>query len=186
MLELILMWMPMQGINFRDFMSVVCTSYSGVAIQLVQSWTNARERIVLRLHLRQCQSGSNVVMVICDCIKSQLPYFIVGQRKECTYVYFHILYRFQLCFKTLYKHFKNKIKILYCAWVPEAFLACTGNFRCWPKADTSSVVGRSRQKNLALLGYTFTCWTQKVWKQGWKGQEKYLANNISQSTASIS
>ena len=129
--------------------SVICTSYSGVAVQLVQSWTNARERIVLRLHLRQCQSGSNVVMVICNCIKSQLSYFIVGQRKEWTYVYFHILYRFQLCFKTLYKNFKYKIKILYCGWVPEVFLACSGNFRCWPKADTSSAVGRSREKNLA-------------------------------------
>ena len=105
-------------------------------------------------HLRQCQSGSNVVMVICNCIKPQLSYFIVGQRKEWTYVYFHILYRFQLCFKTLYKHFKYKIKILYCGWVPEVFLACSGNFRCWPKADTSSAVGRSherrsREKNLA-------------------------------------
>ena len=58
--------------------SVVCTSYSGVAVQLVQSWTNARARVVLRLHLRQCQSGSNAVMVICNCIKSQLSYFIVG------------------------------------------------------------------------------------------------------------
>ena len=24
-------------------------------------------------------------------------------------------------------------------WAPEVFLACGGNFRCWPKADTSSV-----------------------------------------------
>ena len=23
-------------------------------------------------------------------------------------------------------------------WVPEVFLACSGNFWCWPKADTSS------------------------------------------------
>ena len=29
-------------------------------------------------------------------------------------------------------------------WVPEVFLACGGNFRCWPKADTSSAVGRSK------------------------------------------
>ena len=28
-------------------------------------------------------------------------------------------------------------------WVPEVFLACGVNFRCWPKADTSSAVGRS-------------------------------------------
>ena len=25
-------------------------------------------------------------------------------------------------------------------WVPEIFLACSGNFRCWPKAHTSSAV----------------------------------------------
>ena len=28
-------------------------------------------------------------------------------------------------------------------WAPEVFLAYGGNFRCWPKADTSSAVGRS-------------------------------------------
>ena len=26
-------------------------------------------------------------------------------------------------------------------WVPEVFLSCSGNFRCWPKADTSSAAG---------------------------------------------
>ena len=51
-------------------------------------------------------------MVIWKCIKSHLSYFIVGQGKECTYVYFHILYWFQLYFKTLCKHFKHNIKIL--------------------------------------------------------------------------
>ena len=30
-------------------------------------------------------------------------------------------------------------------WVPEFFLVCDGNFRCWPKADTSSAVGRSHE-----------------------------------------
>ena len=30
-------------------------------------------------------------------------------------------------------------------WVPEAFLAYGGNFRCWPKANTSSAVGRSHE-----------------------------------------
>ena len=60
-----------------------------------------------------CQSGSNVIMVIWKFIKSQLSYFIVGQGKECTYVYFHILYWFQLCFKTLCKRFKHNIKILF-------------------------------------------------------------------------
>ena len=31
-------------------------------------------------------------------------------------------------------------------WVPEVFLACGGNFRCWPKADTSSAVARSHER----------------------------------------
>ena len=31
-------------------------------------------------------------------------------------------------------------------WVPEVFLACGGNFRCWPKANTSSAVGRSHER----------------------------------------
>ena len=42
------------------------------------------------------------------------------------------------CFRTLF---------FILPWVPEVFLACSGNFRCWPKADTSSAVGRSREKN---------------------------------------
>ena len=31
-------------------------------------------------------------------------------------------------------------------WVPEVFLASGGNFRCWTKADTSSAVGRSHER----------------------------------------
>ena len=27
--------------------------------------------------------------------------------------------------------------IFFAPWVPVVFLACGGNFRCWPKADTS-------------------------------------------------
>ena len=41
-------------------------------------------------------------------------------------------------------------------WVPEVFLACGGNFRCWPKANTSSAVGRSREKNLWHGAVLFT------------------------------
>ena len=70
-----------------------------------------------------CQSGSNVIMVIWKFIKSQLSYFIVGQGKECTYVYFHILYWFQLCFKTLCKRFKHNIKIPFGAnfvWISKS------------------------------------------------------------------
>ena len=29
----------------------------------------------------------------------------------------------------------------YPGGVPEVFLACGGNFRCWQKADTSSAIG---------------------------------------------
>ena len=32
------------------------------------------------------------------------------------------------CFRTLF---------FTLPWVPEVFLACSGNFRCWPKADAS-------------------------------------------------
>ena len=64
-------------------------------------------------------------MVIWKYIKSHLSYFIVGQGKECTYVYFHILYWFQLCFKTLCKRFKHNIKILLGAnfvWINKSSL----------------------------------------------------------------
>ena len=37
----------------------------------------------------------------------------------------------------------------YVPWVPEVFLACGGNFRCWPKADTSSAVDRSHERRSA-------------------------------------
>ena len=38
MLELILIWMQMHGIKFRDFMSVVCTSLRArLAVQRMQS-----------------------------------------------------------------------------------------------------------------------------------------------------
>ena len=32
-------------------------------------------------------------------------------------------------------------------WVPEVFLARGGNFRCWPKADTSSAVEAARKNS---------------------------------------
>ena len=43
-------------------------------------------------------------------------------------------------------------------WVPEVFLACSGNFRCWLKADTFSAVGRIKpetalEKSLAPRVY---------------------------------
>ena len=46
-------------------------------------------------------------------------------------------------------------------WVPEVFVECSGNFRCWLKADTSSAVGRiherrSREKNLWHGALLFT------------------------------
>ena len=39
---------------------------------------------------------------------------------------------------------------------------------------------------VSFVGIDFYMLNAKVWKQGWKGQEKYLANNISQTTALIS
>ena len=40
--------------------------------------------------------------------------------------------------------------VRYPGGVPEVFLACGGNFRCWPKADTTSVVGRSHERQPRL------------------------------------
>ena len=31
-------------------------------------------------------------------------------------------------------------------WVTEVFLACGRNFSCWPKAETSSAVGRIHER----------------------------------------
>ena len=80
------MWMPMQGIKFRDFMSLCCLYFilrSGSPASAKLNKCKGKNCFALALaHLRQCQSGSNVVMVICNCIKPQLSYFIVGQRKE--------------------------------------------------------------------------------------------------------
>ena len=42
-------------------------------------------------------------------------------------------------------------------WVPEVFLACGGNFQCWPKADTfSATSGKEARKNLWYGGVLFT------------------------------
>ena len=43
-------------------------------------------------------------------------------------------------------------------WVPEVFLACGGNFRCWPKADTTSVVGRSHERQPRLKSLSWSLW----------------------------
>ena len=40
-------------------------------------------------------------------------------------------------------------------WVPEVLLACGGNFRCWPKADTSS---SSKEINFPVL--------MSIWPEG--------------------
>ena len=60
-------------------------------------------------------------------------------------------------------------------WVPEVFLACGGNFRCWPKADTSLAVGRSherrnREKNARV--------TIKTWQKPETALEKSLAPRV--------
>ena len=49
-----------------------------------------------------------------------------------------------------------------CGMVSEVFLARGGNFRCWPKADTPSAIGRSQERRSARvtiierLRFTFT------------------------------
>ena len=58
-------------------------------------------------------------------------------------------------------------------WVPEVFLACGGKFRCWPKADTSSAVGRSRV-------------TIKTWQKPETALEKSLAPRVAFFCPSIS
>ena len=100
------MWMSMQGIKFRDFMSIFVGTSNRNGSLAIPNRTRAII-IVLRLNLCQCQSGCNVVMVKRKCIKSQLSYFIVGQGKECTYVYFHILYDFSY----VSRHYVNILSI---------------------------------------------------------------------------
>ena len=39
-----------------------------------------------------------------------------------------------------------KRPVVVLPWAPEFFLACGGNFRCWPKADTSSAIGQSNEQ----------------------------------------
>ena len=61
-------------------------------------------------------------------------------------------------------------------WVPEVLLAYGGNFRCWPKADTSLAVGhshegRSRKKNARVI--------IKTWQKPDTKLEKSLAPRVS-------
>ena len=63
MMELIFMWMSMQGIKFRDFMSIFVGTSNRNGSRTIPKRTRARI-IVLRLNLCQCQSVCNVVMVI--------------------------------------------------------------------------------------------------------------------------
>ena len=54
------------------------------------------------------------------------------------------------------------------SWVPEVFLAYDGNFRCWPKADTSSAVGRSYQQRVTI----------KTWQKPETALEKSLEPRV--------
>ena len=49
---------------------------------------------------------------------------------------------FKICLRT---RRSCRVITINVPWVPEVFLACGENFRCWPKADTSSAVGRSHE-----------------------------------------
>ena len=48
--------------------------------------------------------------------------------------------------------------LLVCSvpWVLDVFIACGGNFRCWPKADTSSAVGRSHERRSCEKTFRFS------------------------------
>ena len=50
-----------------------------------------------------------------------------------------------MCFKTIHLPMGVASQL---PWVPEVFLACGGNFRCRPKSNTASAVGRRREKNV--------------------------------------
>ena len=49
-----------------------------------------------------------------------------------------------MCFKTIHLLMGVASQL---PWVPEVFLTCGRNFRCRPKADAASAVGRRREKN---------------------------------------
>ena len=53
-------------------------------------------------------------------------------------------------------------------WVPEVFLACGGNFRCGPKADTSSAVGRRHERRVTI----------KPWQKPETALDKSLAPRV--------
>ena len=69
-------------------------------------------------------------------------------------------------------------------WVPEDFLACGGNFRCWPKADTScfditsnnsSPMVKNAKKNLYVwffwsftpVSFYFSSWMEECFVWPW-------------------
>ena len=59
-LELILRWMPMQGIQFRDFMSAVCTSNwngSPASAKLNKGKNSSALTLVLVSKWEQCRNG---------------------------------------------------------------------------------------------------------------------------------
>ena len=56
-------------------------------------------------------------------------------------------------------------------WVPEVFLACRRNFWCWPKADTSSAVGRSHEWRSREV-------TIKTWQKPETALEKSLGPRV--------
>ena len=84
-LEILFMWIPMQGIKFRDLMSVVCTSnWNGSP---ASAKLKKKKRILLHpLHFCQCPCGSKCrsYHMLCILQLSKLSYFIAGQGKECT------------------------------------------------------------------------------------------------------
>ena len=58
-----------------------------------------------------------------------------------------------------------------CGMVSEVFLARGGNFRCWPKADTPSAIGRSQERRSARV-------TIMTWQKPETALEKSLTPRV--------
>ena len=65
---------------------------------------------------------------------------------------FNALFNIQLPIQQFQPFIQHSTLIL--PWVPEAFLAYGGNFRCWPKAEATS--GEAARKNLWHGAVLFT------------------------------
>ena len=83
-----------------------------------------------------------------------------------SYVLRHIRFPYVASLKSL-----NSIPRIAVPWVPKVFLARGGNFRCWPKPDTSSAVARSHEPDGNRAKKT-------LWHPGGQGFESRTSLNF--------